>query len=59
MHVSFDEDADAADTVELHFLVLVQVPVAEARHVLAVRFQDFFVAWFAVSWDAEGSGVWA
>jgi hypothetical protein len=44
VHVGLDEDADAADAVELHLFVLVEVAVAKAGHVLAVGFKDLFVA---------------
>lgn len=36
MHVSFDEDVDAADAVERDLLVFVVAPVAHAGHVDAV-----------------------
>ena len=43
MHVSLDEDVDAADAVELDLLVLVVAPVAELDEVCSAGVV-FFVA---------------
>ena len=57
VHVGLDEDADAADSVELHLLVLVEVAVAEGRHVLAVGLEHLFVAWGGEMVSNKGDGT--